>query len=84
MKNLIYNYLLKEGLLQTNESDLALNCIKKTTDEVILSGNKLGLIILADYIVSVALENKSYHIHLDELNFFDNSNTQLIIELIDE
>ena len=83
MQQLIYEYLHKSDLLQTSNNDLANNSIKVTNDEVVLTGNKLGLIILADYIVNIALSDIGSHIHLDLDNFFDIADSQLVIELID-
>ena len=83
MQQLIYEYLRKSGLFRTDSNDLANNSIKVTKDEVVLTGNKLGLIMLADYIVNIALSDAGSHIHLDLDNFFDIADSQLIIELID-
>ena len=82
MEQKIYNYLKEKGIFVAEEGAIATNSIKLVEDEVVLSGNRFGLIMLADYIVNVALSNvNGYHIHLDQNNFFDDGDKQLIIEL---
>ena len=39
--------------------------------------------MMADYILSVAMSDNKCHIHLDENNFFDIADKQLVIELED-
>jgi hypothetical protein len=81
MNQRIYNYLKEKGILVSQEGDIATNTIKVIEDEVVLSGNKLGLIMLADYMINIALSDNGSHIHLDQDNFFDDGDKQLIIEL---
>ena len=83
MEQIICNYLKENGILALKGEDIAINSIKSIGDEVVLSGNKLGLIMLADYITSIALSVNGSHIHLDQNNFFDDGEKQLIIELTD-
>ena len=81
---------IAQKLLQENndlnferDSSIAINKLKNSDDEIVLSGNKLGLIMIADYILSVAMSDDKCHIHLDENNFFDIADKQLVIELED-
>jgi len=80
IKNLICDYLIKEKLINIDNSH-AENFIEIYNErEVVISGNRLGLIELADYIVSVALSDvDKYHLHLDETNFFNSTNLELVI-----
>lgn len=81
MKKLVFEYLVEKNLIKDMEGGHAKNSIKVcNNNEVVLSGNRLGLIELADYILNVALSDlEGYHIHLDESNFFDETNLELII-----
>ncbi len=80
MKELIYNYLKTAGYLNESDFDTAYNEIEVQDKSVILKGNKLGLILMADYILEIALSVEDFtHIHLDNDNFFDKSNSELVI-----
>ena len=81
MKKIVYKYLTENNIISNTAGDYATNSIKICNDkEIILSGNRLGLIELADYIVNIALSDvEEYHIHLDETNFFDSTNLELVI-----
>ena len=81
MKEIIFNLLKKEGYLSSdNRNSIALNKIKFEDKSVLIEGNKLGLILLSEYILQIALsELNNDHIHLDDLNFFDEANVELII-----
>ena len=81
MKEIIFNLLKKEGYLRSdNRNSIALNKIKFEDKSVLIEGNKLGLILLSEYILQIALsELNNDHIHLDDLNFFDEANVELII-----
>lgn len=82
MKQIIYNHLKEKNILSMSDTDIAINSITlQGGKEVVISGNKRGLILLADYLVEIALsENGNEHIHLDKENFFDDANIELIIE----
>lgn len=82
MKQVIYNHLIENNILSIRDADIAINSITLQDEkEVVISGNKRGLILLADYLVEIALsENSNEHIHLDNDNFFDDANVELIIE----
>ena len=89
MEKRIFSYLTKRGLLLYEEGDIATNYMNVSPEtkeikgnDVVLSGNRLGLVGLADYILDVALTGiNGSHVHLDSFNFFDESEYQLIIEL---
>ena len=83
MEQIIFNHLKDIGILNVKDGDTAINTIKIIENEVILSGNKFGLIMLADYITNIALSSFNSHVHLDQYNFFDDGEKQLIIELVD-
>ena len=85
IENIIQKFLQKNNKLSFEKDGyIAINKLKSFNDEVVLSGNKLGLILFADYVLSVALSSgEGCHIHLDENNFFDMSDKKLIIELED-
>ena len=79
MEELVFN-LLKEKNCISDEDVIAYNEIHVEENEVIIRGNKLGLIQLADYLVQMAINDKdSHHIHLDGNNFFDKANYEMII-----
>ena len=81
MQQFIYNYLKNNNLL-SSEDTTATNFLNVIGNEIVISGNKMGLILLADYILNIALsENNGKHIHLDDDNFFDKAEKQLILEL---
>ena len=80
-KNIIMNYL-KEKNYNINTDSRGIT-ITNDNNEIVITGNQLDLIELADYIVSVALsENKNDHLHLDDLTLVskDSKIENLIIE----
>ena len=81
MKQLIRDFLEEQNILKFKEENIATNELKSINNEVILSGNRLGLVMLADYILNIALSENGSHVHLDQSNFFDDAEHQLIIEL---
>ncbi|MCL2400901.1 MAG: hypothetical protein FWC91_14315 [Defluviitaleaceae bacterium] len=79
MEELVYE-LLKEKNFIKDEDIIAYNEVKVEADEVIIKGNKLGLIQLADYLVQIAISDRDkQHVHLDGDNYFDKSNCEMII-----
>ncbi|MDH6366689.1 MULTISPECIES: hypothetical protein [unclassified Breznakia] len=82
MQQIILDYLKEKKMINLETNSIAINKLLVNGEEVILTGNKLGLIMLADYILDVALSKiDGYHIHLDKENFLDESNKELVIEL---
>lgn len=81
MKELIYNHLKETGYIKEADGNVAYNEIElQENKNVVLKGNKLGLILLADYLIEIALSDRELtHVHLDADNFFDRSNVELII-----
>jgi hypothetical protein len=81
MENLVYNYLIENNMLPDKVGKCATNSLNICNNkDIVLSGNCLGLIELADYILNVALSNvDNYHVHLDETNFFDDTKLELVI-----
>lgn len=82
-KQIIEKYLkeTKEINIENNKSQGIIIHIEN--EELVIKGNKLDLIELADYIISVALsEEEISHIHLDELTIINNSSNikSMIIE----
>ena len=88
MEKIVYNYLEERNMLSKLSNDASKTSLKITDDAVILNGNRIDLIILADYIVSIALNGvRGSHIHLDQLDgtgFFDEAEKDLIIGLSEE
>jgi len=79
MEELVFN-LLKEKNFIKDEDVIAYNEVNAEANEVIIKGNKLGLVQLADYLVQIAISDKdSHHIHLDGDNYFDKANCEMII-----
>lgn len=80
IKNIIKEYL-KDSEIDNYSNGLI---ISSNNDEVLISGSKLDLIELCDYILSIALEEKDNHIHLDNLSLIsDKSNIkELVIEKV--
>lgn len=76
-------YKLIEELVNNNiinGEEIAFNEVKVSNNEVMIYGNRMGLILLADELLKIALEDKpNAHIHLDESNFFDKNTHELII-----
>lgn len=81
MEELVFEFLKAKGLLEEDKDVLiANNEIEINKKEVLIKGNKRGLILLADYLVQIAIsDNLKQHIHLDIDNFFDKANCELII-----
>lgn len=79
MERRILEYLLEREIVKVNDSSVATNDLRIMENEVVLSGNTLGLIELADYILNVALARPGYHIHLDNYTFFSDAERELII-----
>jgi 5'-3' exonuclease len=81
----ILKYLEEKALLSIDPATMVTRSVKLCEpNEIIISGDKNSLVMLADYIVSVALSNvKGKHIHLDTNNFFDESAFDIIIEKVD-
>jgi len=81
MEEIVFALLKEKELISPQKGDKTYNEIELQKDgNVIISGNRLGLIMLADYLIEIALSEKEYaHIHLDEINFFDKANAELII-----
>ena len=79
IKNIIKDYLKEEKYNNSNGLSISYN-----NNEVLISGSKLDLIELCNYILNVALEKESSHIHLDNLSLIsDKSNIkELIIQRI--
>ena len=80
---IVSDYLTEKGVISDETDKFATNTIKLLSErEILIAGNRIGLIVLADYIVRVALADFSgWHFHLDESNFFDDTNLELIIRL---
>ncbi|NLW89002.1 MAG: hypothetical protein GXY43_04665 [Clostridiaceae bacterium] len=81
MEEIVLKQLKNMGLLGEKDDWVAKNEIEVNANEVIIKGNKIGLIMLADYLAHIAIHyNSGQHIHLDYDNFFDKANCELIIE----
>ena len=76
---IMLDYLMSKDIPGLDETNISFNSFKYDGN-VVLSGNRCGLIILADYIISTALSDESTHIHLDQDNFFNTAEDELIIE----
>ncbi|AEV66857.1 Imm32 family immunity protein [Acetivibrio clariflavus] len=80
MEELVFEMLKTKGLINDKDDLVANNEIEVNGNEVIVKGNKRGLILLADYLVQIAISDSlKKHIHLDIDNFFDKANCDLII-----
>jgi hypothetical protein len=79
MKRLFYEYTKREGIISDDKIS-AKNSIEIKNNSVIISGNTKGLVLLIDYFIEIALNDEDNHIHLDESNFFDKAEVELIIE----
>lgn len=80
MEELVFELLIKRGMIDIGADSVATNQIRISGNEVIISGNTRGLILLADYLVQIALSDTPHkHIHLDFDNFFDTATCELII-----
>jgi hypothetical protein len=81
MEEIVFEQLKNMGLFGEKDDPVAKNEIEVNKNEVIIKGNKMGLILLADYLVQIAIHySTGQHIHLDADNFFDKANCELIIE----
>ena len=79
MEELVLELLKKKNLIHEEDS-VATNEVFINGNEVVIKGNKLGLILLADYLVQTAIGEKAKnHVHLDVDNFFDKANCELVI-----
>lgn len=79
MEELVFDLLKEKNLIQ-DEDVIAYNEVNIEEKEVIIKGNKLGLIQLADYFVQIAISDMDkQHIHLDDVNYFDKANCEMII-----
>jgi len=82
MGRIIFNYLEENGIIESIKGDYGKTSLKVSDNDVVISGNRLELIMLADYILDVALaEFDGWHMHLDEISFFDEASKELIVEL---
>ena len=80
MKELVFELLMEKEMIDIEADSTAKNQISISDSEVIISGNRRGLILLADYFVQIALSNTPHkHVHLDIDNFFDAATCELII-----
>jgi len=82
MRQLIFDYLEEKGIIESIKNDHGAISLKASDKDIVVSGNRLELIMLADYILNVALADfDGYHVHLDELNLFDEVSKELIVAL---
>ena len=80
MEELVFELLKAKGLFGEKDDSIANNEIEINGNEVIIKGNRRGLILLADYLVQIAINDSTkQHIHLDIDNFFDKANCEMII-----
>lgn len=84
MEESLYFYLKSNNLITEGIYDIAVNYLKVNDNQIILSGNRMGLISLAEHLVLVALRDVRYHTHLDVYNFFEDDGLELIIEHVKE
>ena len=79
MEEVVFDVLKKRNFIKDDEN-IAYNEVLIIENEVIIKGNKLGLIQIADYLVQISIcEADNNHIHLDKGNYFDNANCEVII-----
>ena len=78
----LINYLKSTGQLSDDLPLIAYRAVELCNDNtVVISGSKLGLLSIAEIIVKVALSNNNYdHLHLDDTNYFDKANIEIVIE----
>jgi len=82
MDQIVFDYLESKGVIDLIKNNIGKISLKIIDDDIVISGNRLELIMLADYILNAALADfNGWHIHLDELNFFDEVDKGLIISL---
>jgi len=82
MNRIIFEHLGEKGIIKSFENDYGSIELKTSDSEIVIEGNRLELIALADDILSVALsDSDGSHIHLDELFFFTKTDRELIISL---
>jgi len=80
MKNLIYDFVTSSNLLDLSSNEDA-TIELKVASEIVIKGNRAGLVRLADCILNVAMADfAGWHIHLDE-QLFDDFDKELIVEL---
>lgn len=83
-KELVRNYLKSINLITKEPIDRAIKHLRLDDYQVILSGNRMGLILLAEHVVSIALQSEDHRTHLNDENFFENEGMELVIEHIKE
>ena len=82
MEQLIFEHLKDRGIIASIEKDYGQISLKISDKGIAITGNRLELIMLADYILNAALADfDGWHIHLDNKNFFDNADRGLTVEL---
>jgi len=82
MRQTIFNYLNEKGIIESIKSDYGTISLKTSDNDITIAGNRIELIMLADYILNVALADfDGWHVHLDEHNFFDKESKELIVAL---
>lgn len=80
MEELVFEMLKAKRLVNDIDDLTANNEIEVNVNEVIVRGNKRGLILLSDYLVQIAVSDSiNKYIHLDMDNFFEKANCELII-----
>ena len=81
MKHIVFKYLIDNKIIQIETEKPAVNTAEIFNgNKIVLSGNRLGLIDLADRILDIALSDvDNYHIHLDGVDFFENADCEVII-----
>ncbi|MBQ1299695.1 MAG: hypothetical protein IIY25_01125 [Erysipelotrichaceae bacterium] len=57
--------------------------VKVEDGTVVISGNKEGLLSLANHIATLADEEGNDHFHLDEHNSLEEGSAELIVEKVD-
>lgn len=57
--------------------------VKVEDETVVISGNKEGLLSLANHLATLADEEGNDHFHLDEHNSLEEGSAELIVEKVD-
>jgi len=82
VKRIVFDFLKEKGVIDSIKNEFGKISLEVVNDGIIIAGNRLELIELADYILDVALADfDGYHSHLDDIYFFDKADKQLIVEL---
>lgn len=82
MKQMIFDYLESKGIIDSIRSEHGTISLTVSDNDIVIAGNRLELITLADYILNVALADfDGWHLQLDELNLFDKAEKGLVVEL---